>query len=344
MEKGKTAGWISVYIFIFIVIFPLSGLMAEEQQFYDLGDFKLESGRSIENCRLGYRTFGTLNKDKSNVVLFPTWFTGTTADLTGLIGPGKLVDTSRYFVIGVDAFGNGVSSSPSNSRTQKGKTFPEFSIGDMINAQYRLINEKLGISRLHAVIGVSMGGMQAFHFAAAHPQMLKKAIPITGSPRLTSNDILLYKTALAILDTNRRASGWDTATLTAAAGMNALVGGTPRRFIAENSPEDTDAFIEKAQKDFSAYDPHDLAWQIKAILKQDIYAKFAPGLKFAKDGYPSMLAVISRQDMMVNPAPAREFAEITGADLLMLDSECGHYIFQCEFSRISSAVREFLEK
>src|SRR5689334_1391049 len=85
---------------------------AQEQQFANIGDLKLQNGGVIRNCRVGYRTFGTLNRDKSNVVVFPTWAGGTTEQLKGNFGPGKLIDTTSYFVVAIDALSNGVSSSP----------------------------------------------------------------------------------------------------------------------------------------------------------------------------------------------------------------------------------------
>ena len=100
-----------------------------EQRFAELGDFTLESGEVIQDLKIGYRTFGELNAAKSNAVLFPTWFTGTTADLVEWVGPGKLVDPSKHYVILVDAIGDGVSTSPSNSATQPGMRFPRFTIG-----------------------------------------------------------------------------------------------------------------------------------------------------------------------------------------------------------------------
>src|SRR5690349_14212526 len=88
---------------------------AAPAQYASLGDFKLENGQIIRDCRVAYRTFGQLNAEKSNVVLFTTWFTGNTAELIDAIGPGKLIDSSKYYVIAVDALGDGFSSSPSNS-------------------------------------------------------------------------------------------------------------------------------------------------------------------------------------------------------------------------------------
>src|SRR3954453_5381929 len=101
---------------------------AQDQQFASLGDFKLGSGEVIRDCRIGYRTFGTLNADKSNVVLFTTWAGGTTEQLKSNIGPGRVVDSTKFFVVAVDALGNGVSSSPSNSKLQPRMSFPKFTL------------------------------------------------------------------------------------------------------------------------------------------------------------------------------------------------------------------------
>src|SRR5678810_693041 len=89
-------------LFLFAVV-----AHAQEKQFANIGDLKLQNGRVIRNCRVGYRTFGTLNRDKSNVVVFPTWAGGTTEQLQGSIGPGKLIDSTSHFVVAVDALSNG---------------------------------------------------------------------------------------------------------------------------------------------------------------------------------------------------------------------------------------------
>lgn len=129
-----------------------------------LGECPLENGEVIQDCTLGYRTLGTLNAEKSNIIVFPTWYSGSTQDLVdfGYIGPGKIADTDRYFVIAIEAFGNGISSSPSNSAIQGGNAFPALNIRDMVRAQYRLLTEVLYFDHALAVIGASMGGFQAF--------------------------------------------------------------------------------------------------------------------------------------------------------------------------------------
>src|SRR5690349_21942107 len=105
---------------------------AQQQQFANIGNLKLQNGGVIRNCRVGYRTFGKLAADKSNVVVFPTWAGGTTEQLQSSIGPGRLVDSASYFVVAIDALANGVSSSPSNSRLQPRMRFPKFTLRDTV--------------------------------------------------------------------------------------------------------------------------------------------------------------------------------------------------------------------
>src|SRR5882757_4441688 len=123
-----------ILISFLLALTPVKAL-AQEQQFAQLGDFKLESGETIRDCRIGYRTFGKLNETRSNAILFPTWAGGTTEQLKANFGPGRLVDTDKYFVIAVDALSNGVSSSPSNSKLQSRMSFPKYDFRDLVNTQ-----------------------------------------------------------------------------------------------------------------------------------------------------------------------------------------------------------------
>ena len=340
-EKQCVARLIIAPILILLLL-PLCAV-AGEQQYFSLGEFPLEKGGAIEDCTLGYRTYGTLNSARSNAVLFPTWYAGTSSELEAFIGPGKMLDTSRYFIVAVDSFGNGVSSSPSNSMRQKARSFPEFTIGDMVKAELRLITERFNITRLRAVIGISMGGVQAFYFAAAYPDRAEKIIPITASPRPTSYDILFFSTQLAALEGVRTTPGWDGRSLQIVAGLNAMASSTAARFIALNSRTDLVSRMEKERGSIGEKNPLDLAWQIKAMLAHDIYAVPSAPVNLARLDRSSILTVVSKQDLMLNPAPAREFAEATGTGLAMFDSDCGHYIFQCEYAAIAELVSRFLE-
>jgi homoserine O-acetyltransferase len=147
-------------------------------QKYEMGDFKLESGEVIHDFALSYVTHGTLNADKSNAILMVTAIGGNHHRIDYLIGPGKALDPGKYFVIATDAIGNGLTTSPSNSKSQPRMQFPRFNIRDMVNSQERLVREKLGITRLVAVVGASMGGMQALQWAVSYPDRMEAIVPI----------------------------------------------------------------------------------------------------------------------------------------------------------------------
>lgn len=327
-----------------LLLLPQTGIAGAEQQFFRMGDLRLEGGGVIRDCVLGYRTFGKLNGSRSNAVVFPTWFMGTSADLEALIGPAKLVDPSRYFVIAVDAFGNGVSSSPSNSTTQRGVLFPDITIGDMVRAQYRLVTEKLGIRHLHAVIGISMGGMQAFQWLAAYPGSTGKTVPITGTPRPTSYDLLLYRTVLAVLDSGQAREVWDDRALVVAAGVFAMASITPDHFIANQDRSGLSLYLEKAEKDMKKHNPVDIARQLQAMIKHDVYPTLGDSAGGDRKIATDMFTVVSARDLMVNPRPAKELVRLLGGRSLVLDSDCGHYILQCEGTTITKAVSSFLDE
>ncbi|GAB7523569.1 alpha/beta fold hydrolase [Paraburkholderia sp. 2C] len=145
---------------------------------YAEGDLPLESGQSIDDFSISYETYGTLNADKSNAILMVTAIGGTHHRLDYLIGPGKALDTNRYFIITTDAIGNGLTTSPSNSVKQPGMAFPRFAIRDMVESQYRLVTGKFGITHLFAVVGASMGGMQTLQWGVSHPDMMDALVPI----------------------------------------------------------------------------------------------------------------------------------------------------------------------
>ena len=147
-------------------------------QTYSEGNFALENGSTIENFKISYTTQGTLNADKSNAILMVTAIGGNHHRIDYLIGPGKALDTDRYFIISTDAIGNGLTTSPSNSQTQPNISFPEFNIRDMVNSQYQLVTKHFGINKLVSVVGASMGGMQALQWAVSYPEAMQSVVPI----------------------------------------------------------------------------------------------------------------------------------------------------------------------
>src|SRR4030095_9517014 len=180
---------------LFLILLFSNQIFAQyDLQITTLGDFKTTQGGIIKNCKLGYRTIGKLNANQSNAVLWPTWITATSDEMIKLGIAASIIDTTGLYIIMVDAFGNGVSSSPSNTTS-----FPSITIRDMVNSQYQLLTEHLKINHLYAVIGLSMGGMQAFEWVVAYPHFLDKALPIVGTPKQSFYDILTWKIQAEII-------------------------------------------------------------------------------------------------------------------------------------------------
>jgi homoserine O-acetyltransferase len=149
------------------------------------GDLKLESGEAIKDFSISYVTHGKLNEKKSNAILMVTAISGNHHRIDFMIGPGKALDPDKYFIVCTDAIANGLTTSPSNSKTQPRMSFPKFGIRDMVESQYRLMKEKFGIDHVVAVIGPSMGGMQALQWGVSHPDYmdaLVAMVPLAKTP------------------------------------------------------------------------------------------------------------------------------------------------------------------
>ncbi len=328
---------------VVLLVSMSAALTGQELQVADLGECRLESGAVIEGCRIGYRAAGTIAPGRDNVVLFPTWFGGTSEHILGQLSPETLIDTTRFFVVVVDAFGNGVSSSPSNSPTQSGEAFPRITIRDMVRHQHRLLTEQLGISGLKAVVGISMGGMQAFEWAVSYPGFADKIVPIVGSPRLAVYDIVLWETDIRILE-------WLLACecqppVAVRSGLFFLMGGpdyhsrlTPRDSLAETRASLETAALTKERA-------YDLMAQLHAMIEHDVAAPFDGSLERAASRVRAeALVVVGLYDHVVTPGPALEFARLVEAETLEFDNDCGHSAPWCDVGAFYPAVRDFLRR
>ncbi len=301
------------------------------QQFADLGDFKLVSGESIQACKLGYRTLGQLNAAKSNAILMPTPFTSQSADLLDWVsGNEPLFDPSPYFLVIVDTLGDGVSCSPSTSVSQHGAAFPRFTIEDMVEAEHTLVTRTLGLSHLHAVIGVSMAGMQTFQWTVQYPEFMDEAIPIVGSPRPTSYDLLFYHTQEAALPN-----------MTAARLLLTMNVYTPQYRVEHTSRSEFETFVKNATASDSTFDSSDWRAQVEAMLALDVAHGGALSAA-ATRVRARMLIVASQQDHAVNPGPALEFAQLVNAQTLVLQGDCGHIAPFCEVDKVRPVIDAFL--
>ncbi len=176
------------------------------KEVFTLDSILLASGEELKNIEIGYETYGTLSKNKDNVILICHYYSGTSHaagrysvndKLYGwwdkIIGKGKAVDTDKYFVIASDTLlninvydENVITTGPAsiNPQTDKpyGLTFPIIEFRDIINVQYELL-KSLGIKHLIAVMGPSMGGIQTWQWAVSYPNFMDKIIPVIATPK-----------------------------------------------------------------------------------------------------------------------------------------------------------------
>jgi homoserine O-acetyltransferase len=334
---------VSLIIFLSAIT---SGARARDgqQQLANLGDFKLQSGELIRDCRVGYRTFGKLNGDQSNVILFPTWASGTSEQLSGSISAGELADSTNYFVVAVDALGNGVSSSPSNSAAQPHMKFPPITIRDMVNSQHRLLTEVLHVHHLKAVMGISMGGMQTFQWLVSYPDFMDKAIPIVGSPRLAPYDLVLWQAQIDAIMNNVAWKGGDydaNPARVSNAEFGVLVLTTPQQYNRLTTREQALVSLEKAKTE-PAFDANDHLRQAQAMMSLDVSDRFAGSMEKAEAVKAKVLVIVSMQDHTVTPGPALDFGKQINAQVLTLNSDCGHQLMGCDSDKVVSAVAAFL--
>ncbi|MDE1175231.1 MAG: alpha/beta fold hydrolase [Edaphobacter sp.] len=321
-----------------------------EQKIAELGTCPLESGGTILDCRVGYRTFGTLNADRTNVVVVPTWLNGRSEDLANLFGdkPGRsrLVDTTKFFGVAFDAFGDGVSSSPSNSKGQHGRAFPVFTLADAVRAQHRVLTEVLKVKHVHAVLGLSMGGHQTFAWSILYPQFVDRAAPIVGSPQTTNFDHLSKQIVIDAIESDPAYEGGNYTTepplkLANEIGYQMLT--TPRFRNGEATRSEYDAWLKKIERP-QRQDANDRIWQAKAIILHDLLA--GKSLEEVARATPvKFLVIVGAEDRMVTPAPGIAWAKAApGAELYVSEGQCAHLIMDCDADGVRERVERFLNQ
>ncbi len=322
-------------IFTILLLLITSYLVAQSsQQFANIGDFQTENGQMIKDCKLGYRTVGKLNTEKTNVVLWTTAFTGTSEMVIESIN--DLMDTTGLYLIIVDALTNGISSSPSNT-----KEFPKVTIRDMVNSQHKLLTEHLGIDHLYVVIGFSMGGMQTFEWLVAYPDFMDKAIPINGCPKQSSFDLLVWQTMADIITTAEQ-NGQDLDAALKLAGNILFINLYSPTYVVENYPADSvHAYIGQG----ITMKPLNVLGGLNAMISHDIYKSAKSDLDNISNVIKAdLLFFVSNQDHLANPISATILAEKIGAQLVTLTGNCGHIAAFCEAAKVKKAITEFLER
>lgn len=177
---------------------------------FELGDLALQSGDTLRDAKLAYQTYGRQTSAGDNVIVLPTFYTGTHSRNEGYFGPGRAMDPARHFIVSVNLFGNGFSSSPSNTPApHDGPRFPNVTLYDNIAAQHRLLTEELGVARIRLVTGWSMGGCQSFQWAAQFPDMVDAILPFCAAAKASPHNIVFLEGVKAALQADCAYNGGD---------------------------------------------------------------------------------------------------------------------------------------
>jgi len=170
------------------------------QHEFIIKNFRTESGVVLPEAHIVYGTYGHLNAAGDNAVLLPSHYM---ADMNGygwLVGPGKALDPNKLYLVTSEMFGNGRSSSPSNTpEPLHGPRFPVTTIRDNVEAVHQLLTEELHVKHLKAVIGFSMGAQQAFQWAVSYPDYMDRIVATSGAAKTYGHGIVRLEGQIAAL-------------------------------------------------------------------------------------------------------------------------------------------------
>jgi homoserine O-acetyltransferase len=185
----------AVYLLLFV-----SAAFAQERHEFVIANFHTEGGATLPQARVIYGTYGQLNAAKDNVVLLPSHYMANLHGYEWLIGPERALDSSKLFLVATELFGNGSSSSPSNTpEPYHGPRFPVMTIRDNVDAVHRLLTEDLKVTHLRAIIGFSMGAQQAFQWAVSYPIFADRIVATSGTAKTYPHGIVRLEGQIAAL-------------------------------------------------------------------------------------------------------------------------------------------------
>ena len=299
-------------VHLLLLLLGLAGLQsaggpAVREADYVLRDFRFASGETLPELRVHYRTLGAPSRDASgivrNAVLILHGTTGSGGqflrpEFSGeLFGPGQLLDASRYFIVLPDGIGHGRSSKPSDGLRAR---FPRYGYGDMIDAQYRLLTEGLGVNHLRLVMGTSMGGMHTWIWGERHPEFMDALMPLASLPSQISGRNRAWRRVL--IDAIRGDPDWRNGeyasqpqSLRTAAQMLYLMSSNPARRQHEaptlaGADRALDTYVARAM---TTLDANDVLYAVEASRDYDP----APAL----ERIAAPLVAINFADDLINP-------------------------------------------
>ncbi|HVK69116.1 MAG TPA: alpha/beta fold hydrolase [Polyangium sp.] len=320
--------------------FTSAGVIAASDGTAVFHDVRFADGRVLDEVRIHYATAGTPRRDDRgrivNAVLMLHW-TGSSSDVLqgrafadALYAPGKPLDLARHYLVFIDALGHGRSSKPSDGMRAR---FPSYGYEDIVGLQHRTVTEALGLDHLHAIVGLSMGGMNAWQWAVRYPNFMDAIIPIVALPARISGRNLIWRRFVALhirkdptwADGNYTSPprGWTEAFPV----FRMMLDGVPHLHETVPDRDAADAFVRDASAQAARMDANDILYALEASRDYDpspalerIRARvFA--LNFADDEFnPVALGIlessmrrVSRGKYVIQPGTSASFGHFTQA-------------------------------
>lgn len=312
-----------------------------DYELFELGEVALQRGGLLPDARLAYKTYGSLNAAGDNVVLLPTFYTGSHRRNEGYFGPGRALDPSHHFIVSVNLFGNGLSSSPSNTPPPfDGPRFPEITFWDNVAFQHRLLTERLGVRRVRLVAGWSMAGCQSYQWGAQYPDLVGAILPFCASARTSPHNFVFLDGVKAALcaDGEWRNGEYKTPPIRGLKAFGRVYAGWAysQTFYREGMYrqlgfQTLEEFLVDWENDHVFnWDANDLLCMLKTWQLGDISANPRHGGDFARalDSISARAIVIPcTQDLYFPPEDnAIEVRQMRSAELRPFDSPWGHCV------------------
>ena len=311
-----------------------------DHEIFHIDEFELQSGKVFPDLQLAYKTYGELNERADNVVVLPTFYTGSHMRNEGFFGAGRAIDPARHFVVSVNMFGNGISSSPSNTPAPlDGPNFPDITLYDNVRAQYLLLTEALGVKRVALVTGWSMAGCQSFQWGAQYPDFVDAILPFCASAKTAEHNIVFLEGVKAALQADcvyadghyreppvkglkafgRVYAGWAFSQTFYREQMYRLKGF-----------DSAEALLQDWEQDHLDWDANDLLCKLRTWQRGDISANelYHGDFEAALNAISAKtIVIVCDNDLYFRPEDNQiEIEHIAGGDLRIFESPWGHCV------------------
>jgi homoserine O-acetyltransferase/O-succinyltransferase len=321
--------------------------MSDAATLLELEDVTLQSGAELRGAKLAYVTRGTLNAAGDNAILFPSYYTGTHRENLAMVGPGRALDSEKYFIVIVNLLGNGESSSPTSHAD-----FPSVTLYDNVIVQWRLL-ESLGVKQLALAYGWSMGAQQVYHHAALFPDRVRALLAVCGSARTSPHNWVFLEGVKAALLADPSANKQQGL---AAFGRVYAGWAYSQTFFRERLYEELghaspEALLDAWAREHQVYDARDLlcvldSWQRADISDNPHFERDLPGALGAIEARSIIMPCST--DLYFPPEDSwLEVEHLRRGELRVLESKLGHVAggpnrFAKETAFVEAAIRELL--